>query len=373
MKIVIVSPAYPLRGGIANFTAQLYQELIKNNEVNVFTFKRQYPKIFFPGKSQLENSENVDRIPTQITIDSINPFSWISTSKRILNLNPDLVIFAYWLPFFALCFSSIAKRIKKGSKAKTLALCHNIIPHEKRFGDKYLTKTFLLKIDYFITLSDEVKKDLELFISKPKCKVLTHPVYSRFGESVSKEEAIQKLNLTNANYILFFGFIREYKGLDILINAMSMIKDYPDLKCIVAGEFYEDEKPYSDLINNLGLTENFIFFKEFIPTEKVKYYFSAADVVILPYRCATQSGIVQIAVNFSKPVIATNVGGLAEVIQNEKMGYIVEKENPYELAQAIKKFYSEGKAMELSNNISGLSEKFSWKNFVKGMFELVEN
>lgn len=373
MKIIIVSPAYPLRGGIANFTAQLYQDLSPNNEVNVFTFKRQYPKIFFPGKSQLERGENVDKIPAEITIDSINPLTWLSTAIKITKLNPDLVIFAYWLPFFAPSFTSIAKRIKKKSNAKILALCHNIIPHERRLGDKYLTKSFLTQMDYFITLSEEVKKDLELFIKKPKCKVLQHPVYSRFGKSVSKEEAIKKLNLANANYILFFGFIREYKGLDNLINAMALLQSYPEIKCIVAGEFYEDEKPYFGLINKHCLSENIIFFKDFIPTDEVKYYFSAADVVILPYRNATQSGIVQMAVNFQKPVIATNVGGISEVIKHNINGYIVEKENPQALAEAILKFYRENKAESFNQNMLSLKEKYSWENFVNGMFELISS
>lgn len=373
MKIVIVSPAYPLRGGIANFTAQLYAELIKNNQVNVFTFKRQYPKIFFPGKSQIDNGEDVDKIPTQITIDSTNPLSWIETSVRIKSLTPDLVIFAYWLPFFAPCFRSIVKRIKKKSNVKTLALCHNIIPHEKRLGDRYLTKSFLSKMDYFITLSEDVKKDLELFIQKPKFKVLPHPIYSRFGDSVSKEEAIEKLNLAKVNYILFFGFIRKYKGLDTLINAMALLKNYPDIKCIVAGEFYEDEKHYLDLITKSGLEKDIILFNDFIPTKEVKYYFSAADVVILPYRNATQSGIVQMAVNFQKPVIATNVGGISEVIEDNKTGFIVEKENPQALAEAILKFYKDRKEEIFSKNMLLLKEKYSWESFVNGMFELISS
>lgn len=372
MKIVIISPAYPLRGGIANFTAQLYKELIIDNQVIVFTFKRQYPKIFFPGKSQLESGEDVDKINTQIIIDSINPLTWRDTAKKIINFNPELVIFTYWLPFFAPCYTSIAKRVKKNTKAKILAICHNIIPHEKRLGDKILTKTFLKKMDYYITLSLEVKNDLNLFIKQPKYKVLPHPVYSRFGKSVNKQQALERLNLPEGNYILFFGIIREYKGLDTLIESMAILKSRSNIKCMVVGEFYDDESLYFNLIKKHELENNIILINEFIPTNEVKYYFSAADVVILPYKHATQSGIVQIAVNFGKPVIASNVGGLAEVIENGKMGYIVEKENPYELAVVIEKFYSERKEREFSQNISELSKKYSWKYFVDGMFDLIE-
>jgi glycosyltransferase involved in cell wall biosynthesis len=373
MKIVIVSPAYPLRGGIANFTAQLYKELINDNEVSVFNFKRQYPEIFFPGKTQFESGEDADKIPTEIIIDSINPLSWKETAKKIINLNPDLVIFAYWLPFFAPCYSSIAKRIKKKTKTKLLALCHNIIPHEKRPGDKLLTKSFLVKMDYFVALSKDVKKDLEIFIMLPKCKVLPHPVYSRFGEQTTKEQALKKIELTEARYILFFGFIRDYKGLDILIESLALVKEKIKVKLIVAGEFYEDDKKYKSLINKLKLDDDIILFSDFIPANNVKYYFSAADAVILPYKSATQSGIVQIAVNFRKPVIASNVGGLGEVIKNNETGYIVEPENPNQLADAIIKFYDENKENEFSNNISKIAEQYSWKNFANGIFDLVNS
>lgn len=371
MKIVIVSPAYPLRGGIANFTAQFYKELIDYNEVNVFTFKRQYPELLFPGKTQLESGENVDKIPAEIIIDSINPISWKNTAKKIIRLNPELIIFAYWLPFFALCYSSIAKRVKKETKAKLLAICHNVIPHEKRPGDKLLTKSFLTKMDYFIVLSSDVKKDLEMFVKQPKYKVLPHPVYSRFGERVNKEEALRKLKLTEARYILFFGFIRDYKGLDVLIEALALIKDKSNIKLIIAGEFYDDEKKYTDLIKKLKLEDNIIVFSDFIPADEVKYYFSAADAVVLPYKSATQSGIVQIAVNFRTPVIATDVGGLSEVIKNNETGYIVETENPKQLADAINKFYDDNKESEFLNNISKIAEQYSWKNFVNGIFDLI--
>ena len=371
MKIVIVSPAYPLRGGIANFTSQLYHELSKEHQVSIFTFKRQYPKIFFPGKTQFEVGEDVDKIPSKVEIDSINPFSWNKTANDIINEKPDLVIFKYWLPFFSPCYSSIAKQIKKKSQAKLLAVCHNIIPHEKRIGDNYLSKMFLTKMEYFVLLSKEVEKDLFKFISKPKSKILPHPVYSRFGKSVEKQQAKEHLKLSGSNYILFFGFIRDYKGLDILLKAMSLLNK-KEIKLIIAGEFYSDKEKYLKLINELNIKENVFMFTDFIPTDEVKYYFSASDAVVLPYNDATQSGIVQIAVNFQKPVIATNVGGLAEVIVNEESGYIVEKENPNVLAQAIDRFYSEEKEITFTSNITKIADKYSWKNFAAGIIELVK-
>ncbi len=363
MKIVIVSPAYPLRGGIANFTAQLYQELSIEHKVIVL----------FPGKTQLEAGEDVDKIPSRIEIDSINPVTWIKTANNIIAEKPDLVIFKYWMPFFALCYGVIANKIKKATKAKIIAVCHNIVPHEKKPGDYFLTNYFLSKMGYYVLLSHQIENDLKKIISNPKSKVLPHPIYSRFGNAVDKHLALDYLKLKENNYLLFFGFIRDYKGLDILIEAMSLIKDQNEIKLIVAGEFYENEKKYADLIANYNLSNKIILIKDFIPTLDVKYYFSVCDVVVLPYREATQSGIVQMAINFGKPVIATNVGGISEVINNDETGYIVEKENPNALAKTIKKFYIDNKKELFTKNISFLKEKYSWQNFVKGMFELINN
>ncbi len=373
MKIVIVSPAYPLRGGIAHSAGLLYKELSKDHQVLLITFKRQYPNFLFPGKSQTETVEDSERIPTEVILDSINPFNWNSTAKRIISINPELVIFKHWLPFFGPCYGWIAGKIQKISSAKLIAVCHNIIPHEKRIGDKVLSKYFLKKIDYFIPLSDQVKKDLFLFIKNPLYKLLPLPVFSLFGERTDKEEAKKNLKLTDKRILLFFGFIRDYKGLDVLIEAFAIVRKSLDVKLIVAGEFYEPEEKYVKLIEKFKIEESVILKKDFIPTEDVKYYFSASDAVVLPYKSATQSGIVQVAVNFCKPVIATNVGGIGEVIEDGKTGFVVEKENPEKLAQAIIRFYHEDKEKEFTDNMSSLKDKYSWHNFVKGMFELINS
>jgi glycosyltransferase involved in cell wall biosynthesis len=373
MKIVIVSSAYPLRGGIAHSAGLLYKELAKEHETILVTFKRQYPNFLFPGKSQTESLESIDKISTEVILDSINPFNWNSTAKRIINFTPDLVIFKHWLPFFAPCYGWIAIKIKKRSTAKLIAVCHNIIPHEKRIGDKILSKYFLEKMDYFIPLSDQVKKDLFLFLKNPVYKLLPLPVFSLFGEKVDKQEAKKYLKLTDEKILLFFGFIRDYKGLDVLIEAISLVKKELHIKLIVAGEFYESEERYLKLITSYNLEKEIILKKDFIPTSDVKYYFSASDAVVLPYKSATQSGIVQVAVNFCMPVIATNVGGIGEVIEDSKTGFVVEKENPEKLAEAIIRYYKEDKEKEFSQSMKSLKEKYSWQNFVKGMFELIKN
>jgi glycosyltransferase involved in cell wall biosynthesis len=373
MKIVIVSTAYPLRGGIAHFVGLLYTELIKIHDVKILTFKRQYPKIFFPGKSQIEDQETTEKIPTEVIVDSINPFNWIKIGKRIFEEAPDLIIFKYWMPFFAPCFGTIIRKSKKKSKTKVLVICDNIIPHEGKPFDKSLTKYFFNKVDYFVVLSESVGKDLLKLYPEVKYKLLPHPIYSNFGNPINKLEARSYLKLKDEKYILFFGFVRDYKGLDILIQALSLINENIKVKLIVAGEFYEDEKKYLSLIDKLNLKNEVILFKDFIPTKEVKYYFCASDAVILPYKSATQSGIVQIAVNFQKPVIATNVGGLGEVIIDGETGYIVEKENPNMLAEAILKFYTENKENEFAKNISKIAEQYSWKSFSDGIFDLIKS
>jgi D-inositol-3-phosphate glycosyltransferase len=373
MKITILSTAYPLRGGISHFVGLLYRELSKKNDVSIMTFKRQYPSLFFPGKSQLESGDTVEKIPTEVLVDSINPFNWFKVGNRIKKDSPDLLIYKFWMPFFAPCFGTISRIARKNGTTKVLTICDNVIPHEKKPGDTRITKYFFRYVDYFILLSKSVQEDLLRLKPQSKNKFLPHPVYSNFGPPIDKSEARRFLKLPeNEKLILFFGFIRDYKGLDVLLQAMSLLKDDKGIKLIVAGEYYSNSGKYADVIDKLGLKNQLYLFTDFIPTSEVKYYFSACDVVILPYRDATQSGIVQIAMNFHKPVIATNVGGLAEVISNNSTGFIVEKENPQKLADAIRKFYNEEMEVQFVTNIKKETEKYSWNNFVEGIYDLLK-
>lgn len=371
MKIIILSTAYPLRGGIAHFVGLLYKELIKENAVKIITFRRQYPSLFFPGKSQFEAGEEVEKIPSEILIDSINPFNWIKVGIKIKKEAPDLIIFKYWMPFFAPCFGTITRIAKRNKKTKTMVICDNVIPHERKPGDIILTKYFFNAASYFILLSKKVQLDLLMLKPDAKNKILPHPIYSNFGEAIPKVEARNHLNIKDEKIILFFGFIREYKGLDVLLEAISLLKGKLHLKLLVAGEFYSNEEKYKKIIKDFRLEDSVFLHTDFIPTSEVKYYFSASDCVILPYKDATQSGIVQIAMNFRKPVIATNVGGLSEVIQNNKTGYIVEKENPHELADAIFKFYKENMEKEFVQNVENEVNKYSWKKFINGIYDLI--
>lgn len=372
MKIIILSTAYPLRGGIAHFVGLLYKELIKENDVKIITFKRQYPAFLFPGKSQFEVGDEVEKIPTEILIDSINPFNWIKVGLKVKKEAPDLIIYKYWMPFFGPCFGTITRISKRNKKTKAMVICDNVIPHERKPGDIVFTKYFFNAASYFILLSKKVQLELLKLKPEAKNKILPHPIYSNFGEPVSKIEARSHLNIKDEKIILFFGFIREYKGLDVLLESISLLKEKLLLKLLVAGEFYSNEERYKKIIMNFRLEDSVYLHTDFIPTSEVKYYFSASDCVILPYKDATQSGIVQVAMNFRKPVIATNVGGLGEVIQNNKTGFIVEKENPRELANAIFNFYKDNKEKEFVRNIEKEVDKYSWKKFIDGIYELIK-
>lgn len=373
MKITILSPSYPFRGGIANFTDLLYSELNKNHETVIYNFKRLYPEILFPGKTQYETGDNINNIVSRELVDSINPINWKITGSKIKKERPDYLIIAFWLPFFGPCLGTIAGIVKKNKHTKIITVCHNIIPHEKRIGDRGLTKYLFNKTDKFVLLSSKVEQDLNTV--KPGADFITlyHPVYSHFGKAVGKAEARKSLGIKDEMTILFFGFIRKYKGLDILLKSVSLLKEKINLRLIVAGEFYESEDRYISLINELGINDIVTLYKDFIPTNEVKYYFSASDVVVLPYRDATQSGIVQVANNFLKPVIATNVGALPEVIENNKTGVLVEKENPEKLAEAVLNYFNDSKEEEYSNNIAEHLKRISWEKFAEELETFMKN
>lgn len=382
MKIVIVGTAYPMRGGIAQYIALLYKYFSKDNDVKIYSFKRQYPELFFPGKTQYEQDEPAIRIPDDrnvISVDSVNPFNWIRVGRKIAKENADLIIFKYWIPFFAPCFATISYIAKKFSGAKILIICDNVIPHEKRPGDRTFTKMFFSLSDFFVVMSGIVEKDLKLFNKKNKpYKLLKHPVYNLFGDPVSKDEGRKfisdkyGIDVRNEKVILFFGYIRRYKGLSILLEAMPQILKHMDLKLLVVGEFYEDEKKYRDQIRENGLEENVKVVSDFVPDSNVRYFFSASDVVVLPYIDATQSGIIQIAYHFNKPVIATDVGGLAEVVNNNETGFIIKANDPKALSEAITGFYSEGLEKKFAGEVSREKEKYRWEVFIDEVLQLTK-
>jgi glycosyltransferase involved in cell wall biosynthesis len=372
MKIVIIGPAYPLRGGIAHHTALLAKELGKSHHVEVITFKRQYPALLFPGTSQKESGGELLRVESAELIDSINPLNWIRVGRIVRAKNPDLIIFAHSMPFFGPCFGTIAAVAKRKSRARVLFLCHNIVPHEHRPGDSAFTKFAFWFADYFLVQSHEVEQDLNKLMPGARYAVSPHPVYDMFGSGIPKEEARKALSLGTERLVLFFGYIRGYKGLGVLIDAMKeAVASLPDLKLLVVGEFYEDEAAYRRRVADAGLEQSIVFVSQYVPQEAVAAYFSAADAVILPYLSATQSGIAQVAYNFNKPVIATDVGGLAEVVRDGVTGFVVPPNNPTALADALHRFYDEQREAEFTRNVEKEKLKYSWSAMATAIETLV--
>jgi len=374
-KVILIGSAYPLRGGLATYNERLIREYRKRgDDASIYTFSLQYPGFLFPGKTQYSTEPGPEDIPIKIRINSINPLNWLRVGNEIRKIKPDLVIVKFWMPFMAPCFGTICRIVKRNKHTKVISIIDNIIPHEKRPGDRLLAQYWVNSADGFIAMSRSVLDDLKTFFktnSKPTL-FCAHPLYDNFGDPVSKEVAKQRLNLDNRfHYLLFFGFIRDYKGLDLLLKAFAdvRLRNYP-LKLIVAGEFYCDPTPYHDVIDQNGLKDWIIMSNDFIPDSEVVNYFCSADLVVQPYKSATQSGVTQIAYHYNKPMIITDVGGLAEFVPDGKAGYVVNPD-PLKITDAIIRFYEEKKEVEFSEFVSVEKEKYSWRKMVEAIDELV--
>jgi len=372
-KVIIIGPAFPFRGGIANFNnalAKAYHD--RGDEVVLYSFTLQYPSFLFPGTTQYESGQPPKDLKIKTLINSVNPLNWIKVARKINRENPDYVIVRYWLPFMAPCLGTIAHLLNK--KIKILAITDNVIPHEKRIGDSVFTKYFVKSCTAFLSLSASVLNDLSKFTSTTYKKFIPHPIYDIFGDKISKKKAIENLGLNPTDkHLLFFGFVRKYKGLDLMLEAMGdeRIKAM-GIKLIIAGEFYDDKQEYSDMISDLGITKDIIMKSDFIPAEEVKNYFCAADMITQTYRTATQSGITQIAYSFERPMLVTDVGGLAEIVPHHKVGYVTSQQ-PIEIADAILHFYTKNKEQEFSVNTKHEKKRFSWGSFVNGVEDLMNS
>jgi len=370
MRVIIVGTAYPLRGGIAHYNALLYQELRSKHDVQIITFKRQYPAFLFPGTTQVETGGEMLRVPSEPLVDSVNPLNWIAVGRAIRVRKPDVLIFKYWLPFFGPCFGTIARVAKRGTTTKVLFICDNVIPHEHRPGDAAFTRYAFGPADGFITQSETVQRDLLRFWPEAKFRNVPHPVYNIFGTLKEQFPARAALGISAPRIILFFGYIRKYKGLHVLLDAMAALDSSLNIHLLVVGEFYDDKETYQEQIAALGITDRVTVLSEYVSNEMVGKYFSASDVVVLPYISATQSGIAQIAYNFDKPVIATAVGGLAEVVVDNVTGFLVPPGDPQALARAISRFFIEGKENEFAANVREEKKKYTWAALVSALEEL---
>ena len=372
MKITLLSTAYPYRGGIAVFTERLARAFqTEKDDVNISTFSLQYPNFLFPGKSQYSSSERPKGLNITSEVNSINPLNWLRIGFKIRSQKPDILVLKYWIPFLAPCLGTISRIVRSNNYTKVIVIIDNLIPHEKRFGDNILNKYFVNSIDGFIAMSESVFNDLDQFDANKKKILGVHPLYDNFGKAISKESAIAQLSLDeNYKYMLFFGIIRKYKGLDLLLEAFADNRlQSKNLKLIVAGEFYEDAKPYLDLIDKYNLSESVILATNFIPDNEVVNYFCAADIIVQPYRNATQSGVTQIAYHFEKPMLVTDVGGLKEIIPHNKAGYVCEP-NAKNVANCLVDFFSNEKELVFIEGVKEEKLKYSWDKMIKSIKSL---
>ena len=366
LNVVIVGPAWPLRGGLSTYNERLCKGFNdKGYEASILSFSLQYPSMLFPGKTQMSSDPAPEKLQIDTAINSVNPLNWIKTGKKYQKLAPDIMVFRYWMPFMAPCLGTIARIVKKNKKTKLVAIADNIYPHEKHFYDQACTNYFVHSMDGFITMSQSVLEDLKKLVPAKSSTYVPHPMYDNFGASIPKDEAKQQLGLDkDYHYLLFFGFIRQYKGLDLLLKsfAKSGLKD-KKTKLIIAGEYYEDPSPYKTLIKELHLQDAVIEHNDFIPNPDVSKYFSAADMVVQTYHSATQSGVTQIAYHFNKPMLVTNVGGLAETVPNGEVGYVTEKDETA-ISEALRDFYNNNREATFSANAEQFKQRFSWDHIM---------
>ncbi len=371
MKIAVIGPTYPFVGGISHYNTELCRNLSKKHKLILISYKRRYPSFLYPGRDQIDKKSNkkikIDNV--EYILDTINPITWIKAFLRIKEENPDLLIFHWVTPFMVPMFLTIFFFVKKLTKTKILGICHNVLPHERTALDLFLARLVFRNVDYFIIQSREDFAKLKEIVSRFKAiRYNPHPIYDVFiFQDLPKDEARRILDLpAKAKVILFFGYVRKYKGLMYLIRAIpKILEKMPNVQLLIVGEFWEDKEKYVKEIKRLGIGNNVSIIDKYVPNEEVGLYFSAADVVVLPYISATQSGVVQIAYAFNKPVITTNVGGLPDVVENNKTGIIVEAKNSQKLAEAIITYFEQNKEKKLKKIIQKTKWKFSWEYLEK--------
>ncbi|KAA9327269.1 glycosyltransferase [Hymenobacter busanensis] len=370
MRVVIIGPAYPLRGGLATYNERLARAFrAAGDEVHLVTFSLQYPDFLFPGQTQFSTEPGPADLSIDVSINSVNPFTWLKVGRQLRRERPDLVIFRFWLPFMGPALGTIARLVRGNGHTRVVAITDNVIPHEKRPGDRPLTRYFLGACHGFVTMSRAVLADLRRLHFRQPAQYQPHPLYDNFGPIRPQAEALRTLGLDPAyRYLLFFGFIRAYKGLDVLLEAFAdeRLRELP-LKLIVAGEYYEDAAPYEALIRQHNLEHRLVRATDFIPNERVADYFCAADLIVQPYKNATQSGVSQIAYHFERPMLVTDVGGLAELIPDGEVGYVVPP-TPWAIADALADFATHPERQaHFEEGTRRYKQQFSWSEMVKAL------
>ena len=370
MKIVILGTSWPYRGGgIATYNERLARQFMaEGHEVEILTFTLQYPDFLFPGKTQYSDEPAPADLKITRVMNSVNPFSWWKAARLLRRIKPDVMVVKFWIPLMAPCLGTIA-RLARRQGIRVVSILDNVIPHEPHFWDKWLIRYFVRSIDHFVAMSDSVKRDCERFLprtTKARVMLCPHPLYDNFGQPIPQAEAQQQLGLNpDYRYLLFFGFIRDYKGLDLLMHAFAdpRLRHYR-VKLIVAGEFYNNAEQYEQLEKQLGLEGEIVWHTQFIPNDQVRIYFSAADLIVQPYKTATQSGVTQVAYHFSKPMLVTNVGGLAEIVPHGKVGYVTPVDAKA-VADALVDFCSDDNKLRFAQNIETEKKKYAWSRMTE--------
>lgn len=377
MKIIVLGTSWPYRGGLATFNERLAKQFVsEGHEVEIWTFTLQYPSFLFPGKTQYTSEPAPGDLIIRRKLNSCNPFNWCRVGRAVKKAAPDMLICCYWMSFFAPSYGLVSRIAQRNGKTKCIALVHNMIPHEPNMLDKLLAPYFVKSQNGFVALSESVLGDIERIenqiknhkskiINKPKASS-PHPIYDHYGERMNKAEACKALGLPNdKNYMLFFGLVRAYKGLDLLLDAFGKVKEQlPDLQLIIAGEFYEDEQKYRTQIEELGLSDRIVVRNEFIPDGDLRKYFGAADLIVQPYKTATQSGVTQVAFHFEKPMLVTNVGGLGEIVHDHKMGYACEP-TAEAIAADLSDYYTHTRQEEYTQYLLKEKTKYAWSNMTR--------
>lgn len=369
LHIAIVGPAHPYRGGLASIMetmAREYQE--RGYRVDIITFTLQYPSLLFPGKSQTVDTPPPADLSIERSVSTINPLTWWSVGRKLCKMRPDIVLMKYWTPFMAPCFGTIARLARRNGHTRVICQIDNVEPHEHHLTDKMFNLYYLRSVDGFIYMSEQVHGELQAYTSAPAL-FSPHPMFEHFGERRERSEACSALGLNpHERYALFFGLIRDYKGLDTLLEAWAQFRRSGH-KLLIAGEFYASRDKYLNLIEQLGLQDDIILHDHFIPDSDVAHYFSVADCVVLPYKTATQSGVTQIAYNFRTPIIVTNVGGLKEIVPDGVVGYVVDS-SVAGVVDGLNRIYESGRLEMFTRNMEHERKRFSWSSMCDNIEEL---
>lgn len=379
MKVIILGTAWPYRGGLATFNERLARQFVsEGHEVELYTFTLQYPSFLFPGKTQYTNEPAPADLTIRRVLNSCNPINWLRVGHAIRKAAPDMLICCYWMSFFAPAFGLVSRIARRNERTRCIALVHNMVPHEPNILDKLFAPYFVASQDGFVALSESVVGDIEKVesqtsrVKRPKT-FSPHPIYDHYGERMSKNEACKALNLpADKNYMLFFGLVRAYKGLDLLLGAFGCVKDQlPNLQLIIAGEFYEDEDKYRAQIAQLGLADRVIIRNEFIPDGDLRKYFGAADLIVQPYKTATQSGVTQVAFHFEKPMLVTNVGGLGEIVHDHQMGYACEP-TAEAIANDVSDYFTNNRQEAYTSYLQKEKTKYTWSKMTEAFIKILK-